>query len=78
MFSPRRTVRVEWGDCDAVATICNSRFDIADRVATDAALAIEASETRVGSGPHPDAPRRLKARPLPEIMRRRLCETGHG
>jgi len=142
MFANRRTVRIEWGDCDAagivfypryfaffdasthylfeaagwkkadlraqfdmigfpmvdtraqfllpssygddivietrVAALRNSSFDIAHRVWKGEDLAIEASETRVWSGVHPDDPKRLKARPIPDAVRRRLCEIGHG
>jgi 4-hydroxybenzoyl-CoA thioesterase len=146
MFSNRRTVRIEWGDCDAagivfypryfamfdasthhlfeaagwkktelraqfqmigipmvdtrakflapssygddivietkVAAIRNSSFDIEHRVFKPAAagetLAIEAFETRVWAGPHPDDPKRLKAAPIPQEVVRRLREPARG
>jgi 4-hydroxybenzoyl-CoA thioesterase len=142
MFSNRRTVRIEWGDCDAagivfypryfamfdasthylfeaagwrkadlraqfdmvgfpmvdtrakflapssygddivietrVADIRNSSFDIEHRVRKGEALAIEATETRVWSGAHPDDPKKLKARKIPDEVVRRLSETRHG
>jgi 4-hydroxybenzoyl-CoA thioesterase len=146
MFSNRRTVRIEWGHCDAagivyfpryfemfdasthylfeaagwtkaelrrrfdfigypmvdtrakfylpssfdddiiietrVAAIRKSSFDIAHRVFKPApegeALAIEAFDTRVWSGPHPDDPKRLKGQPIPEEVTRRLREPARG
>jgi 4-hydroxybenzoyl-CoA thioesterase len=142
MFSHRRSVRIEWGDCDAagivfypryfamfdasthwlfeaagwrkadlrakfdmigfpmvdtrakflipssygddiaietrVAALRNSSFDIEHRVYKGEALAIEASETRVWSGPHPDDPKRLKAQKIPDEVVRRLSEARHG
>jgi 4-hydroxybenzoyl-CoA thioesterase len=138
MFSNRRTVRIEWGDCDAagivfypryfamfdaathhlieaagwkksnlrrefdiigfpmvdtharfllpssygddivietrVAALRRSSFDIEHSVFKGEGLAIEAFETRVWSGPHPEDPARLKGREIPEIVRRRLSE----
>ena len=142
MFSNRRTVRIEWGDCDAagivfypryfamfdasthylfeaagwrkadlrarfdmigfpmvdtrakfilpssygddisietrVAALRKSSFDIEHRVYKGEALAIEATETRVWSGPHPEDPKRLKARKIPDEVVRRLSEARHG
>jgi 4-hydroxybenzoyl-CoA thioesterase len=136
MFTTRRTVRIEWGDCDAagivfypryfamfdaathhlieaagwkkaelrrefdiigfpmvdtrakfllpssygddivietrVTAMRRSSFDIEHRVFKGDALAIEAFETRVWSGPHPEDPSRLKGREIPETVRRRL------
>jgi 4-hydroxybenzoyl-CoA thioesterase len=63
----------------------NSSFDIEHRVfkATSAGeqLAIEAFETRVWTGRHPDDPHKLKSHPIPEIVIRRLsgeAETARG
>jgi 4-hydroxybenzoyl-CoA thioesterase len=142
MFANRRTVRIEWGDCDAagivfypryfamfdasthylfeaagwkkadlrakfdmvgfpmvdtrakflapssfgddivietrVAALRNSSFDIEHRVCKGDTLAIEATETRVWTGPHPDDPKRLKARKIPDEVVRRLSEIRHG
>jgi 4-hydroxybenzoyl-CoA thioesterase len=146
MFSNRRNVRIEWGDCDPagivhypryfamfdastqylfeaagwkkaelrrefgvvgfpmadtrakfllpssygddivietrVAAIRNSSFDIEHRVFKPTpegeALAIEAFEVRVWAGPHPDDPKRLKARKLPDIVVARLKGEAHG
>jgi 4-hydroxybenzoyl-CoA thioesterase len=142
MFSNRRKVRIEWGDCDPagivyypryfamldastqylfeaagwkkadlrrefdvvgfpmvdtrakfllpssfgddivietrIAAIRNSSFDVEHRVYKPSPegelLAIEATETRVLAGPHPEDPKRLKARKLPEAVVRRLSE----
>jgi 4-hydroxybenzoyl-CoA thioesterase len=64
-----------------VAAIRNSSFDIAHRVFKPSpageALAIEGFETRVWSGPHPDDPKRLKARRIPDAVVRRLSEARH-
>ena len=142
MFSIRRTVRVEWADCDAagivffpryfemfdtathhlfeaagwrkadlraafdmvgfpmvdtrakflipssygddivietrVAALRNSSFDIEHRVFKADALAIEARDTRVWAGPHPQDPKRLKAQKIPDEVVRRLSEARHG
>jgi len=60
-----------------IAALRNSSFDVLHRVWKGEDLAIEASETRVWSGPHPDDPTRLKARPIPDVVRRRLGEATH-
>jgi len=146
MFVNRRTVRIEWGDCDAagivfypryfamfdasthhlfeaagwkkkelirefaiigtpmvdtrakflvassfgddivietrIAAFRNSSFDVEHKAFKPApdgeVLAIEATETRVWAGPHPDDPKRLKSKLIPEIVIRRLSETAHG
>ena len=142
MFASRRTVHIEWGDCDAagivfypryfamfdasthylfeaagyakadlrakfdmigfpmvdtrakflipssygddiviktrVAAIRNSSFDIEHRVFKAQALAIEGVETRVWSGPHPEDPKRLKARKIPDEVVRALSEPRDG
>jgi 4-hydroxybenzoyl-CoA thioesterase len=146
MFAHRRTVRIEWGDCDAagivfypryfamfdasthhlfeaagwkkaelrsrfqmvgipmvdtrakflapssygddivietkVAAIRNSSFDVEHRVFKPAhggeTLAIEAFETRVWAGAHPDDPKRLKAVTIPDEVVRRLSEAPRG
>ena len=138
MFTQRRTVRIEWGDCDAagivfypryfamfdaathhlieaagwnrvelrrefdiigfpmvdtrakfllpssygddiviethVAAMRRSSFDVEHRVFRPEGLAIEAFETRVWSGPHPEDPSRLKGYEIPAAVRRRLSE----
>jgi 4-hydroxybenzoyl-CoA thioesterase len=56
-----------------IAAFRNSSFDIAHKaLKRDGALAIEAWETRVWVGAHPDDPARLKSRAIPEIVIRRL------
>ena len=142
MFVNRRTVRIEWGDCDPagivyypryfamfdastqylfeaagwkkadlrrefgvvgfpmadtrakfilpssfgddivietkVVAIRNSSFDVEHRVFKPSSqgdiLAIEAWEVRVWAGQHPEDPKRLKSRKLPEVVVRRLME----
>jgi 4-hydroxybenzoyl-CoA thioesterase len=146
MFINRRTVRIEWGDCDPagivyypryfamfdastqylfeaagwkkadlrrefgvvgfpmadtrakfilpssfgddivvetkVVAIRNSSFDVEHRVFKPSAqgeiLAIEAWEVRVWAGVHPEDPKRLKSRKLPEVVVRRLMEGANG
>ena len=146
MFSHRRTVRIEWGDCDAagivyfpryfemfdtathhlfeaagwkkadlrvkfdmvgypmvdtrakfllsssfdddivietrIAALRNSSFDVEHRVYKlvegKEALAIEAFDTRVWAGPHPEDPKRLKALKIPDEVVRRLSEANDG
>lgn len=142
MLVNRRTVRIEWGDCDAanivfypryfamfdasthalfekagwlkrdlirqfdivgypmvdtrakfmvpstfgddivvettISAIRTSSFDVLHKVLKpapeDEVLAIEGYETRVWVGPHPDDPKRLKSRPIPQEVIRRLSE----
>ncbi len=130
MFTNRRTVRIEWGDCDAaqivfypryfaffdasthhlfgaagfpkpemlkdpgfigypmvdtrakfyvpskfgddiiiestIAEFRRSSFDVLHKVYKGETLAIEAWETRVWAGPHPDDPDRIKSKPIPQ------------
>lgn len=53
------TIETQAGD------IRRSSFDIAHRVFKDGALAIEAHETRVWTGRHPDDPARITSMPIP-------------
>ncbi|MFZ0204732.1 MAG: hypothetical protein WAL59_01160, partial [Roseiarcus sp.] len=59
-----------------IAAFRNSSFDVEHRAFKPGPrgeeLAIEASETRVWTGRHPEDPQRLKSRGIPEIVRRRL------
>ena len=60
-----------------IATFRSSSFDVEHRVfkATEdraEILALEGFETRVWAGPHPTDPARLKSRPIPEEVIRRL------
>lgn len=43
-----------------------SSFEMQHRVFKDGELAVEGFETRVWVGPHPDDPRRMNARPIPQ------------
>jgi 4-hydroxybenzoyl-CoA thioesterase len=68
-----------------VAAFRNSSFDIAHKLLKPTAggerLAIEAWETRVWVGRHPDDPNRLKSRPIPRLVVARLSgldEAAHG
>jgi 4-hydroxybenzoyl-CoA thioesterase len=68
-----------------VAQLRNSSFDVEHKAfkleESGERLAIEAWETRVWVGPHPDDPRRFKSRPIPPIVIARLSgqsETANG
>ncbi len=65
-----------------VSAFRNSSFDIEHRAFKPRPegdkLAIEAFETRVWAGPHPEDPKRLKSRPIPEIVVRRLSGAADG
>jgi 4-hydroxybenzoyl-CoA thioesterase len=49
-----------------VSEFRTSSFDVEHRLLKDGKLAIEAWETRVWVGRHPEDPERIKARPIPE------------
>jgi 4-hydroxybenzoyl-CoA thioesterase len=61
-----------------IAAFRNSSFDVEHKAYKPSPdgerLAIEAFETRVWTGPHPDDPKRLKSKPIPEVVTRRLSE----
>ena len=60
-----------------IAAFRNASFDVEHRVFKPVGggeLAIEAFETRVWAGRHPDDPQRLKSRPIPAAVKRRLGE----
>jgi 4-hydroxybenzoyl-CoA thioesterase len=62
-----------------IAAFRNSSFDVEHRVfkpGRGEELAIEAFETRVWAGRHPDDPGRLKSRAIPEAVKRRLSAEG--
>ena len=68
-----------------VVAIRNSSFDVEHRAFKPSAegerLAIEAWETRVWVGRHPDDPGRIKSKPIPPLVAQRLLgssEAGHG
>lgn len=50
-----------------------SSFDIRHRVLKGEDLAIEAWETRVWVGRHPDDPERIKSKPIPEEVKARFA-----
>ena len=50
-----------------------SSFDIEHKVLKDGALAIEAWETRVWVGRHPDDPERIKSQPIPDEVKARFA-----
>ncbi len=49
-----------------VSEFRKSSFDVEHRLLKDGKLAIEAWETRVWVGKHPEDPERIKSRPIPE------------
>ena len=61
-----------------IAAIRNSSFDVEHHVFREGALAIEARETRVWAGPHPQVPHRLKSLKIPDEVVRRLSEARDG
>lgn len=60
----------KFGDTISVSThivaFHKSSFQVEHRLMKGELLAIEAQETRVWTGPHPDDPGRLKSRPIPD------------
>lgn len=66
-----------YGDVITIETqaseLRRSSFDIVHRVfKEDGGLAIEAHETRVWAGPHPDDPERIKGVPIPDEVAKAL------
>ncbi|THD42025.1 MAG: acyl-CoA thioesterase [Bradyrhizobium sp.] len=63
-----------------IAAFRNSSFDVEHRalksIDGEERLAIEAWETRVWVGRHPDDPKRLKSRPIPQLVVERLSGRG--
>ena len=62
-------------DLDCESSICEwhaKTFKVRHRLARDAALLVEGFELRICAVPHPDDPQRIKAAPIPEIVRRVL------
>ena len=78
MVDTRASFRVpsRFGDVIRIETqataLRRSSFDIAHLVFRGDTLAIEASETRVWAGPHPDDPERIQGVPLPPELIERL------
>lgn len=63
------TIRIE----SHVSEWKRSSFDVKHRVFKEDQLAIEAWETRVWVGRHPDDPERIKGRPIPEEVKARFA-----
>jgi 4-hydroxybenzoyl-CoA thioesterase len=63
-----------------IAAFRNSSFDVEHKAFKPSPdgeiLAIEAFETRVWAGLHPDDPKRLKSRPIPQAVIRALSSEG--
>lgn len=59
-----------------IAEFRNSSFDVRHLLHRGEVLAVEATVTRVWAGPHPDDPRRLQGRPVPETVRLALSRPG--
>lgn len=55
-----------------IAEFRHSSFDVQHALYCGEALAVEATVTRVWSGPHPDDPRRMRGRPVPGEVREAL------
>ena len=62
-----------------IAAIRNSSFDVEHKAfkpgPSGETLAIEAFDTRVWCGAHPDDPSRLKSQPIPDIVVRKLTDS---
>lgn len=67
----------KWGETISIESHVSdwrrSSFDIKHRVFKGDALAIEAWETRVWVGRHPDDPERIKSQPIPEEVKARFA-----
>jgi 4-hydroxybenzoyl-CoA thioesterase len=60
-------------DCEAEITQWGDKtFTVRHRLLRDGALLVEGSELRVCAVPHPDDPARIKAAPIPAIVKERL------
>jgi 4-hydroxybenzoyl-CoA thioesterase len=55
-----------------VTDVRRSSFDVAHRLFNAGLLSVEASETRVWAGQHPDDPKGLKGLPIPDEVKSRL------
>ena len=66
-----------WGETIRIESLVSewkrSSFDVKHRVFKEDQLAIEAWETRVWVGRHPDDPERIKGRPIPEEVKARFA-----
>ena len=71
-FSPSK-----WGETITIESYISawkrSSFDISHRVLKGDVVAIEAWETRVWVGRHPDDPEKIKSKPIPEAVKARFA-----
>ena len=67
----------KWGETITIESQVSdwrrSSFDIKHRVLKDDAVAIQAWETRVWVGRHPDDPEKIKSQPIPEEVKARFA-----
>jgi 4-hydroxybenzoyl-CoA thioesterase len=52
-----------------IAEFRNSSFDVQHVLHRGETVAVESTVTRVWAGRHPDDPRRLQGRPVPEVVK---------
>ena len=73
----RFVIPSRWGETitieSRIADWIRSSFDVEHRVLKDGALAIEAWETRVWVGRHPDDPEKIKSRSIPDDVKARFA-----
>lgn len=73
----RFVIPSRWGETitieSRIADWKRSSFDVEHRVLKDGALAIEAWETRVWVGRHPDDPEKIKSQPVPDDVKARFA-----
>ena len=73
----RFVIPSRWGETitieSRIADWKRSSFDVEHRVLRDGALAIEAWETRVWVGRHPDDPEKIKGQPVPDDVKARFA-----
>ena len=66
-------------DCEAViADWAEKTFTVRHRLLRGGTLLVEGSELRVCAIPHPDDPQRIKAAPIPAVVKERLGVTRAG
>jgi 4-hydroxybenzoyl-CoA thioesterase len=74
----RFVIPSRWGETitieSRIAEWKRSSFDVEHKVLKDGALAIEAWETRVWVGRHPDDPHGIKSQPIPEDVKARFAD----
>ncbi|MBT8457428.1 MAG: acyl-CoA thioesterase [Rhodobacteraceae bacterium] len=73
----RFSIPSKWGETITIESRISkwkrSSFDVAHRVLKGEDVAIEAWETRVWVGRHPDDPDRIKSQPIPEEVKARFA-----